>query len=119
MASTSVHNGRGRLSRTAMLRLLVAVAAVATLVTVLIWRANHQGQPSPRAQGYTSVGSVNGQTYWLRQEPGHRLGIRTTGKGGCNESGAYEVTGVPLCSDGVNGLWTYAVVVQPGATVSG
>jgi hypothetical protein len=125
--TVDVVSSRRRTWRRQWLYLAAAVAVVVACFFVAtgrvhLWPGN--AEPSPAAEGYTSVGSVDGVDFWLQVSGPNEVGLRTTGRLGgiCNDRGPYDAAlgPIPVCANSISGsaaVFAY-VVSDPLRNVS-
>jgi hypothetical protein len=101
----------------------VAVAAVAVVVACVVVATGRinlssgTAEPSPKAEGYTQVGSIDGVNFWLQVRGPNQVAVRTTGRMGgiCNNDGPYVAAlgPYPVCAQSVSGSGgVFAFVVR-------
>ena len=87
----------------------VAVAILCVfVVTGRIYLSPSTAEASPKAEGYTAVGSVDGVTFWIDVRGPNEVGFRTTGRLGgiCNEDAPYTETlgPYPVCAQSIQAV---------------
>lgn len=109
----------GRPAGRRRLRLGVLLAGLLGLALAAWWLLGHavSAEARARADGYVSIGTQDGDTFWAKVSSPGELSILSTGRDGalCNATGP-NVVGTMLCSGGVAGQAYIIVMVAPAGT---
>ncbi len=74
-------------------------------------------EPSPKAEGYTTVGSISGVNFWIDVRGPNEVGFRTTGRYGgiCNSDTPYSAAlgPYPVCAQSVQGVGAVFAFIVP------
>jgi len=104
-------------SRRRGMYLLATVVLLGVTIAWLISPDRTSKDDDLHSQGYMSVGTQDGDTFWAKQLPSREISVVSTGRDGsiCNGTGP-DVVGMSLCSGGVPGQAYIIVMVAPAGT---
>lgn len=90
---------------------LAVIVLVAVAVVAYVQFNGSTAEASPRAEGYSLAGTVDGVDFWINNPPVGAMSVRTTGRLGgiCNQGndfGPAETSTAPVCLSSINGVGT-------------
>jgi hypothetical protein len=102
-------------------RYLIAAVAVAgayfVVASVRMSLRPSTAEASPKAEGYTAVGSIDGVNFWLQVRGPNEVGFRTTGRMGgiCNDDTPYAAALGPyaVCAQSIQAVGSVFAFIVP------